>query len=79
MNNLRLILEESGSDLRHILKVNIYLSDIFLGERIHTAYVTIMGEHKPARAIIPSPELHYVCGLYSSSKNLKNLIQNFAL
>lgn len=63
MNNLRLILEETGSDLQHILKVNIYLSDISLWKRVNAAYAAIMGDHKPARAIIPCPELHFACGL----------------
>ena len=56
--NIRQILLSSGSDLNKILKVTIFISDIALWEQVNSVYVDIMGEHKPARGVIPVKELH---------------------
>lgn len=63
MKNMEIILLEAGSALDKILKVNIYLADISQWSRVNAAYSAIMGDHKPSRAIIPCPELHYGCEL----------------
>lgn len=59
MQNMEQILLAAGSNLHHVLKVNIYVSDLELWPRINAAYAQIMGDHKPARAIIPCNTLHY--------------------
>ncbi len=61
MRNLENVLMAANSDLRHTLKINIYLTDIELWGRVNTAYQKILGDHRPARAIIPCHELHYGC------------------
>jgi 2-iminobutanoate/2-iminopropanoate deaminase len=63
MHNIEQILIASNSSLRHILKVNIFVSDIANWAAINAAYSKIMGDHKPARVIIPCNTLNYGCGL----------------
>lgn len=56
--NAQQILKAAGSDLNKILKVTIFISDITLWEQVNRVYVDIMGNHKPARGVIPVKELH---------------------
>lgn len=56
--NVEQILLASGSDLTKILKVTIFISDIDLWEQVNRVYIDIMGDHKPARGVIPVKELH---------------------
>jgi 2-iminobutanoate/2-iminopropanoate deaminase len=39
--------------------MTIYVSDISLWGEVNAAYATIMGEHRPARAVVPVKELHH--------------------
>jgi 2-iminobutanoate/2-iminopropanoate deaminase len=57
--NLRAILQAAGSDLNRLLKVTIYISDIALWGKVNEVYTRALGEHRPARAIVPCKELHY--------------------
>jgi len=59
LKNLKSILEASGSGVDRLLKVNIYISDISLWDRVNKIYTEFMEEHKPARAVIPTRDLHY--------------------
>ena len=59
MANVRNILLEAGSDLDKIVKVNISIVDGSLWGEVNRVYAEIMGDHKPARAVIPCGELHY--------------------
>jgi len=61
MHNIEKILEASGSNLQHILKVNVFISDISLWPRINATYSKIMGDHKPARIVVPCNTLNYGC------------------
>ena len=59
MTNLREILRAAGSDLNRLLKVTIFISDISLWGKVNEVYTRMLGEHRPARAVIPCQELHY--------------------
>ena len=59
LKNVSEILKASGSDLSLVLKMTVYVSDIALWERVNTVYARVMGDHRPARAVIPTKELHY--------------------
>jgi 2-iminobutanoate/2-iminopropanoate deaminase len=59
MANIRAILEASGSGLDNILKATIYIPDSSYWPEINRVYAECMGDHKPARAVIPCGELHY--------------------
>ena len=39
--------------------MTVYITDINLWGAVNTVYARVMGEHRPARAVIPTGELHY--------------------
>jgi 2-iminobutanoate/2-iminopropanoate deaminase len=57
--NIGAILKAAGSDLGRVLKMTVYISDINLWSKVNEVYREVMGEHRPARAVIPTGELHY--------------------
>lgn len=57
--NVHAILKAAGSDWDRVLKINISLADINLWESVNTVYARILGESRPARAVIPCGTLHY--------------------
>lgn len=63
MHNIEQILIAANSSLHHILKVNVFVSDIALWPEINAEYSKIMGSHKPARIVIPCNALNYGCGV----------------
>ena len=59
LSNVLAILEAAGSDWSRVLKMTVYVSDINLWEAVNQVYSRILGEHRPARAVIPTGALHY--------------------
>lgn len=53
LRNIEAVLKEAGSDLNHVLKFTIFVSDENLWEAVNEVYRRVLGKHKPARAIIP--------------------------
>ena len=59
LRNVEAILKAANSDLSRVLKMTVYVSDINSWGAVNTVYARIMGEHRPARAVIPTRDLHY--------------------
>jgi 2-iminobutanoate/2-iminopropanoate deaminase len=59
LKNVAEILKAAGSSLERVLKVTIYVSDINYWGAVNEVYTRIMGAHRPARAVIPTRDLHY--------------------
>ena len=59
LNNVHAILQAAGSDWNRVLKMTVYVADINLWEAVNKVYARILGEHRPARAVIPTGPLHY--------------------
>ena len=59
LKNVHEILQAAGSDWGRVLKMTVYVSDINLWEAVNQVYSRILGEHRPARAVIPTGDLHY--------------------
>lgn len=57
--NLRAILAAAGSSPEQVIHVRIYLTDIDDWGTINARYAEFFGDHKPARAVVPVPVLHY--------------------
>ncbi len=53
LRNVEADLLGADSDLNHVLKMTIFVSDENLWGAVNETYKRILGEHKPARAIIP--------------------------
>ena len=56
--NVAAILEEAGSSLGHLLQVTVYVTDIEHWDEVNAAYAEVLGDHRPARAIVPVRPLH---------------------
>ncbi len=61
LENVRLILTEAGSAMDRVLTMRLYISDIALWSAVNQVYAAFLGSHKPARAIIPTRDLHHGC------------------
>ena len=59
LRNVEHVLKAAGSDLNHVIQMTIYVSDMELWGRVNETYARVMGEHRPARAMIPVKELHF--------------------
>jgi 2-iminobutanoate/2-iminopropanoate deaminase len=59
LKNLSEILKAAKSDLNHVLKTTVYISDIGLWDRINRVYSQFFTDHRPARAVVPTKELHF--------------------
>ena len=59
LNNLKAILEEAGSSINKVLKVTVYISDISLWGRLNVVYGEFFKDHRPARAVVPTKDLHF--------------------
>ena len=59
LRNVEAVLQEAGSDLNHVLQMTIYVSDMELWSAVNATYARVMGDHRPARAMIPVKDLHF--------------------
>ena len=59
LKNVAAILHAAGSDLERVVKTTVYIADISLWDRVNAVYGEFFGEHRPARAIVPTRDLHF--------------------
>ena len=59
LRNVTAILKAANSDLSRVLKMTVYIADIELWGPVNEVYARVMGEYRPARAVIPTGKLHY--------------------
>jgi reactive intermediate/imine deaminase len=59
LRNVEAVLKEAGCGLRDVLQMTIYVSDMELWGAVNEAYARVMGDHRPARAIVPVKDLHF--------------------
>jgi 2-iminobutanoate/2-iminopropanoate deaminase len=59
LRNVEAILRAAGSGLDLVLQMTIYVSDVSLWSEVNAAYARVMGESRPARAVVPVKDLHY--------------------
>ena len=50
LENIKGILEAAGSNLHHVVKTTVFLSDIADFTAMNEAYVSAFGDHRPARS-----------------------------
>jgi 2-iminobutanoate/2-iminopropanoate deaminase len=61
LHNVRAVLEAAGSGLDRVLSMTVYVTDIGLWPQVNAAYARVLGEHRPARAVVPVPALRKGC------------------
>ncbi|MGL1861626.1 MAG: Rid family detoxifying hydrolase [Pseudodesulfovibrio sp.] len=59
LENIDAVLKASGTSRDKVLKCTCYISDIDLWGQVNTVYAEFFGDHKPARAVVPTRELHF--------------------
>jgi len=59
MTNLFAALRAGGSDAARTLKVTAYIVGVENWPRFNAVYAEMMGEARPARTVVPVPELHH--------------------
>ena len=57
LDSLEVMLSSVGSDLGHVVHVNVFLAQMSDFEAVNAAYVEKMGGHRPARTVIGVSEL----------------------
>lgn len=75
LESFRVMLSSVGSDLDHIIHVNVFLKDMRDFEEMNRAYIEQMGQHRPARTVIgvndvPKPGAVVTMNLTAVSKQL---------
>lgn len=59
IRNVAAVLQAAGSGLNHVVKTTVYVSDIALWDDVNAVYAKCFGAHRPARAVVPTRDLHY--------------------
>ncbi len=59
LENVRHILEAAGSGLDRVLQMTLYVSDISHWGEVNRVYTEMLGDHRPARAVVPVRDLHF--------------------
>ncbi len=59
LQNVLAVLEAAGSGPEDVLKVTAYVVDVANWPRLNKVYAEVMGQARPARAVVPVPALHY--------------------
>lgn len=59
MANVEAVLVAAHATLRDLVSVQIFITDAEHWPTVNVHYAKLMGDHRPARAIIPCGHLHY--------------------
>jgi 2-iminobutanoate/2-iminopropanoate deaminase len=59
IRNMIAVVEAAGGSAATLLKVTVYLVGVENWLRFNTVYAEILGDARPARSVVPVPELHY--------------------
>ena len=57
LDSFAVMLESVGSDLAHVVHVNVFLAEMADFDAMNAAYIEKMGTHRPARTVIGVREL----------------------
>jgi len=57
--NVVAILEAAGSSAGGILRATVYIADVAHWPAFNRVYAEVLGEHRPARTVVPVAQLHY--------------------
>lgn len=59
LQNLERVLEAAGVGRSTVVQCRVYLSDIGNWDVFNEVYAEFLGEHRPARTVVPVSALHY--------------------
>lgn len=58
LHNVELVLKAAGCTKENVVMCRIYIPDVAHWDTVNAVYAEFFGEHRPARVIVPSRELH---------------------
>jgi 2-iminobutanoate/2-iminopropanoate deaminase len=59
LDNIAAALKAAGSAIDRLVQVRVYVTDIGSWPAFNTIFATWIGTSRPARAVVPVPQLHY--------------------
>ncbi|KRC85808.1 Enamine/imine deaminase [compost metagenome] len=59
LRSVAAILEAAGASLSAVVSVTVYIPDVALWDEVNRVYEQGFGGHRPARAIVPTRDLHF--------------------
>jgi reactive intermediate/imine deaminase len=59
LDNVAIALTAAGTTIDRIVQLRVYVTDIKLWPSFNAVYAKWIGLSRPARAVVPVPELHY--------------------
>jgi len=61
LKNLDLVLQSAHITKQDVLHCRVYIPDAAYWAELNEVYAEYFGDHKPARTVIPTNQLHYGC------------------
>ncbi|MBE2986151.1 RidA family protein [Campylobacter sp. RM12920] len=61
LKNLQAVLDLSNAKKENIIMCRVYTPNVEFWDEIDDEYAKFFGEHKPARAVVPTSTLHFGC------------------
>ena len=58
LSNVERVLKEAGAAKENVVQCRIYLIGVKNWDAVNEVYSEFFGDHKPARIVVPVPELH---------------------
>lgn len=59
LENMETVLIAAGSRSDRVLKCTVFVADVSLWPEANAAYAAFFGNHRPARSIVPTGNLHH--------------------
>ncbi|MBU1247548.1 MAG: RidA family protein [Proteobacteria bacterium] len=63
LQNIEAVLRAAESSVEQVIKVTVYVSDIKYWDEVNSVYAEFFGAHRPARAVVPTRDLHFGLGV----------------
>ena len=72
LRNLAEVLDQAASGLQEVVKITVFLVGVDNWPTFDRIFAEFFGAHRPARSVIPVPELHFGCLLEVEAISVKN-------
>ncbi|WP_375196433.1 RidA family protein [Sphingobium sp.] len=59
IRNMIAVAQAAGSSIDQLLKVTVYIVGVANWRRFNAVYAEMLGDVRPARSVVPVPELHH--------------------
>ncbi len=61
LSNVDRVLKSAGLERSDVIQCRVYIDNINNWDAVNEVYRDFFGDHKPARAVVPVPALHFGC------------------